>query len=362
MLNSMYYHWTKRHHESTENATNLQPDIALIVGNVHNAVKFFAHKFILSNHSGYFKTLLATYKGYEVHISNINAQTFAYLLTFMYTGHLDLNALNVYELFLASNLLHITEALALCRQFIAESQQQQLSSSSKSIVKPIPRKKIFVPNTSPPFDGIQTLKYQPLRTSNDLSPSIFKPVGNLIKSDFAEDDTNRNRTTVVDENVTKSPSINEDVENPPPNHSKKSNTPPNVILDIACCDGPIKFRKVINKYYDPNKAITNGCSSKDQTNTTQINVACQGCKHVFKNYHKFKKNNTAGSSNGGANAITTSQSTKPTNSAELKSKKKTETSNLQCYTCKTCGSKFPSYYFVHKHRKLHHSETRDNSD
>lgn len=33
--------------------------------------------------------------------------------------------------------------------------------------------------------------------------------------------------------------------------------------------------------------------------------------------------------------------------------------NVQYYPCKTCGSKFPSYYFVHKHRKLCH-ENEDN--
>jgi len=30
--------------------------------------------------------------------------------------------------------------------------------------------------------------------------------------------------------------------------------------------------------------------------------------------------------------------------------------NVQYFPCKTCGSKFPSYYFVHKHRRLCHGE------
>lgn len=30
--------------------------------------------------------------------------------------------------------------------------------------------------------------------------------------------------------------------------------------------------------------------------------------------------------------------------------------NVQYYPCKTCGSKFPSYYFVHKHRKMCHTD------
>uniref|UniRef100_A0A182SAW5 C2H2-type domain-containing protein n=1 Tax=Anopheles maculatus TaxID=74869 RepID=A0A182SAW5_9DIPT len=35
--------------------------------------------------------------------------------------------------------------------------------------------------------------------------------------------------------------------------------------------------------------------------------------------------------------------------------------NVQYYPCKTCGSKFPSYYFVHKHRKLCHTEDDDDT-
>lgn len=35
--------------------------------------------------------------------------------------------------------------------------------------------------------------------------------------------------------------------------------------------------------------------------------------------------------------------------------------NVQYYPCKTCGSKFPSYYFVHKHRKLCHTEEEDDN-
>ncbi|CAH2052697.1 unnamed protein product, partial [Iphiclides podalirius] len=32
---------------------------------------------------------------------------------------------------------------------------------------------------------------------------------------------------------------------------------------------------------------------------------------------------------------------------------------LHYYPCKTCGSKFPSYYFVHKHRKRCHGESEE---
>ncbi len=30
--------------------------------------------------------------------------------------------------------------------------------------------------------------------------------------------------------------------------------------------------------------------------------------------------------------------------------------NVQFFPCKVCGAKFPSYYFVHKHKKLWHED------
>lgn len=35
--------------------------------------------------------------------------------------------------------------------------------------------------------------------------------------------------------------------------------------------------------------------------------------------------------------------------------------NVQYFPCKICGSKFPSYYFVHKHRRMCHREEPDES-
>jgi hypothetical protein len=32
---------------------------------------------------------------------------------------------------------------------------------------------------------------------------------------------------------------------------------------------------------------------------------------------------------------------------------------FQFFPCKICGAKFPSYYFVHKHKKLWHADEED---
>ena len=36
--------------------------------------------------------------------------------------------------------------------------------------------------------------------------------------------------------------------------------------------------------------------------------------------------------------------------------------NVQFFPCKICGAKFPSYYFVHKHKKMWHADETVGSD
>ena len=36
--------------------------------------------------------------------------------------------------------------------------------------------------------------------------------------------------------------------------------------------------------------------------------------------------------------------------------------HFQFFPCKICGAKFPSYYFVHKHKKMWHNDDGDEED
>ena len=36
--------------------------------------------------------------------------------------------------------------------------------------------------------------------------------------------------------------------------------------------------------------------------------------------------------------------------------------NVQYFPCKICGAKFPSYYFVHKHKKMWHAAQMQQED
>ncbi len=317
---------------------NVQPDVTLLVGNTNNTAKFLAHKYVLSRHSGYFKTLFSSYEGHEAQISNISSHTFAYLLTFMYTGHLELNPLNVYEIFLASNLLHVTDALNLCKLYLMDGHNYALS-----IVKPIPRKTVAV---SSAFESSRTLKYQPLRTDDEHS-SIFKPVRpDAFKNEAVNENDKENSADGEKEDSDRT-ALTEN------NAKTASRTAGNVVLDVACCDGPIKFHKVTNKYYDPQKAIA---AVSGNEGASHIAATCHGCKFVLKSPRRIRKYEDRFYTNDS----TASEPHPDASSANSKHKKRAE--NPQCHQCKTCGSKFPSYYFVHKHKKLHHQNEKRLAD
>ncbi|XP_072934165.1 uncharacterized protein [Epargyreus clarus] len=69
------------------------------------------------------------------------------------------------------------------------------------------------------------------------------------------------------------------------------------VLDVASCDGPVRFSRVLNAAW------------------REARPEREWCRH-----------------------------------------RKAARAALHYYPCKTCGSKFPSYYFVHKHRKRCHAE------
>ncbi|KAF9796627.1 hypothetical protein SFRURICE_012720 [Spodoptera frugiperda] len=72
----------------------------------------------------------------------------------------------------------------------------------------------------------------------------------------------------------------------------------NTVLDIASCDGPVQFSRVLNVAW--------------RESSPERGWPCRA--------------------------------------------RKAARATLHYYPCKTCGCKFPSYYFVHKHRKRCHAE------
>lgn len=164
-----------------------------------------------------------------------------------------------------------------------------------------------------------------------------------------------------------------------------------VVLDIACCDGPIKFHRILNQNYT---ASASGLRQQQQSqlrskapsypsvenqeifeendengrpeDTSEVDETiestsgssgsynCSFCPHTFKSqycYIKHRRKHILPAQNE-INQQTEGARRREVRFLDL---------NVQYYPCKICGSKFPSYYFVHKHKKLCHADEQ-NSD
>ncbi|XP_022216046.2 insulinoma-associated protein 1 [Drosophila obscura] len=154
------------------------PDVILEVGPAPSAVRFVAHALVLGMHSGYLRSAIRmdesaaaaasgvasnNSSGTRTHgatgelllyLGNVTADQFAPLLTYMYTGYLDLNVDNIFAVLLATHVLHMPRALEICRSFLARAQTEgylngngnpppQLcptAPASAKIIRPIPSK------------------------------------------------------------------------------------------------------------------------------------------------------------------------------------------------------------------------------
>ncbi|XP_029663737.1 mucin-5AC [Formica exsecta] len=195
--------------------------------------------------------------------------------------------------------------------------------------------------------------------------------------------------------------------------ASSSSTVFSVIYDIACCDGPVRFHRVLNENYssatsshgaqtrpqrncqlmieseDPSSENEeNGGPASEQTgdglarspNNDSSNDAnsannggcytCGYCKHTFKSQYCYRKHakrhllpptritettSDSGDSGSRQEAAAVAAAAARGNRREVK----LLDLNVQYYPCKICGCKFPSYYFVHKHRKLCHANDEE---
>lgn len=163
---SLYRAWLMR--DAVAAATLASPpDVVINVGGNSgmspprstSAHQFAAHRAVLASHSGYLKALLAaaaapgTSSTVTIAVPNVSPEVFAPLLTFMYTGYLDITHENIYGVLLATHLLHMPRALDLCRTFLVQNQQPQSQpslsrhlttpASLPTLVKPIPSRKML---------------------------------------------------------------------------------------------------------------------------------------------------------------------------------------------------------------------------
>lgn len=295
-------------------------------------------------------------------VPNVNIDEFSSLLTFMYTGYLDLNIGNIYNILLATHILHMPRALEICRGYLMQSQPQQEAQRS-SIIKPIPSRKTILPHPQiypPIFSNLQKSEETPFKTveKSEATPSTSK----IVEPDAKKPDEKKT--------------------NEKPKQKKRDGSGEKVVIDIACCDGPVRFHRVVNKNYGLattetnyeaeqvnrnevlNKVMTENIRDKKISDENQAQgnssdlFTCLYCNHTFKSQYCYQKH-----ARRHLNPVSLeSKSLQKMENVAAKREVKLLDMNVQYYPCKTCGSKFPSYYFVHKHRKLCHPEEMADSN
>lgn len=166
-----------------------------------------------------------------------------------------------------------------------------------------------------------------------------------------------------------------------------------VVYDIACCDGPVRFHRVLNENYSsatygPVGAPQRNCqpaedlssendenggpttreprspsndSSNDDSNNGASNAGsytCGYCKHTFKSQYCYRKHAKRHLLPTRINEVADANARQEAPRPGRREVRLLDL-NVQYYPCKICGCKFPSYYFVHKHRKLCHANDEE---
>ncbi|XP_058463480.1 uncharacterized protein LOC131437865 [Malaya genurostris] len=473
--------------------TTLPPDTIIEVG-PPPFTRYAAHSALVSAHSGYLRAALRSDRQtvnadtIPIYIPNVTTEQFTPLLTYMYTGFLDLNIENIFGVLLATHILHMPRALELCRGFLSATQTEHYygglggisaatetgghsvskikpESETSKVVRPIaskatgiglnfiapPTSHISLPSTHTPFKSLLTVSQSPTVTTENVENSS-PPPGRTSSTDAEAHNSCANKLTNL--NTTEESQPLKEIQQKRQSKSlkrgasksdsivttvvKDSNTgDKGVIIDIASCDGPVRFRRVLNDSYGTNSTsnIINipdeskghlryvsssfhqqmvrninerkqnmatgesyGCSSNKDENSQDNNQSqsvaidaivapatvgeqvynCVYCKHTFKSQYCYQKHAKRHliplSMDTGSNVSVpvvdhVSSGTKEKESTVARYRKSTNHSssttkrevkpldmNVQYYPCKTCGSKFPSYYFVHKHRKMCHAD------
>lgn len=418
----MFTNWLTSDTPSNRESLNPLPDVVIEVG-PPPFTRLPAHSTVLTSQSGFFRAAMnrANESGKQpentIFLPNITVDHFTPLLAYMYHGYLELNFENIFGVLLATHLLHMPRALEICRDFLAHTQSQRndfyssavpqplapSSSTSATLVRPIASKASnlglnFISPPKAPSCLLLPSLGTPFRSINDLADE--KPQ-KIIKLDEAAKEREEKKSLKKLHHTSKTlqPQSSKKVTE---NSTQEAGDCEKVIIDIASCDGPVRFRRILNEAYELNKkappvAAEAGAEGKyqpsnalsfhqqmvrnineqyskqksissqnsEESENSQLSnelYTCVYCNHTFKSKYCYQKHakrhiNPLATSGKLREDCESSDGDVKKSSSEMKRDSiKPLDMNVQYYPCKTCGCKFPSYYFVHKHRKLCHPE------
>lgn len=376
------------------------PDVIIEVG-PSPFTRYPAHSGILSSQSGYFRAAIirlsenGKLNENVIFLPNINVEHFTPLLTYMYTGYLDLNFENIFGVLLATHLLHMPRALEICRDFLAHTQRHQNDFYPSPPLPPITSKVIRPIASKASNFGLNFVS--PPKASNTL---LLPSIGTKFKSISSEHETVKK---VENEKKNEEEKKVIKVSSPACSVTTKSEVNDKVVIDIASCDGPVRFKRVLNDAFERKKQPTVApevqqmpseikfsaavsfheqmvrnineqykknfsTQSNEESENSEHSIdlyTCVYCNHTFKSKYCYQKHakrhinplNPHGRCRMDVECESSDGEYKKQQAQNIKRDSiKPLDMNVQYYPCKYCGCKFPSYYFVHKHRKLCHPE------
>ncbi|KAL7645195.1 UNVERIFIED_CONTAM: hypothetical protein RMT77_003581 [Armadillidium vulgare] len=442
---------------------------------------FRAHSQILGNHSPYLRASINSLREPRLLLPHIPAGGFAAVLSYMYTGRITLTQAPIYEILITAHILQMPAIVALCQTLLTTSQisSSEIMRQTFSIEDITEDKRLRISYSDRPLPEALSAwrslaQLVPTSMSKDrdkanstlIRPTPTRPMA-LVAEEKAEPPNSDGHHSHLDfSHSMKDVPFRLTSESPSPSLNDKDGDErqsvgrfSSVVLDVAACDGPVFFERVINKAFKAGNESDPKCfsGSDSESSESEINVVdtadddtnslsesfsltpsfmqrlqpnlstteggsrtyhCVYCNNNFKSHYCYQKHmrrhinpitaeqtenitqtkeadisNTTEEKPDEESAIPTSSGTKrgyfyskndrnlfkrkaqlSENDSGSGSESQSSTSggsissvttgtklkvldlNVQYFPCKTCGSKFPSYYFVHKHRRLCHNE------
>jgi hypothetical protein len=419
---------------------------------------FPANKVVLMQHSGYFRSVLSA-TSTSLILPTVPPDYFAILLAAMCSNNASLvptlTSENVYQLLLYGQLLQMPAIVLQCKAYIsttaaaaaksplilaaseaAATLTRQVSSTataaeavttSSHVLRPIPNK-VEPPLLWKPWLYPASLYQEWLAKIAAAATTASRTTGNESNSNFPahfQPEPSSSSSSLQNE-AAKQPQLMELLSHNTNKKSRKKKPRPDYsdeenfveydveedasgvqdALDIAACDGPVRFTRIINPVLvnsddeDPNANggeevdVVSHSPSLEDSNTSNeahfpgaqsaaasdMTYKCLFCNHVFKSHYCYQKHkrrhlnpftvdfttaaveamkkrpvvvaSTAATIAPPPPSATTTASVSPASSTTTALKD----INVQFFPCKICGAKFPSYYFVHKHKKIWHAD------
>ncbi|GAB6028721.1 hypothetical protein CHUAL_014142 [Chamberlinius hualienensis] len=384
--------------------------------------------------------------------TSVGIEIFSVLLDFMYTSRLQIDSANVLEVLSAAQMLLMPRVIELCRSYLLQRHLTGCLSDFYSINRTFPSPSplnlnlnnpevapsAFYPTCNsdrgvnpflnlnrPTSDQYCSASSSALSTHHIIRPIPSKYPYNVIS--LATPTVGSTATTATETRSSSSPAAkntqnvapddpgttpsssnilnNSDaiptnkivVENSSQSSSdgaslSRSNSTDKEFMDVACCDGPVKFQRVLNQNCNLVIMMMSGDSSVDTSKKSQesekttddveeeaktfeksdddafdepppakaskrVNYRCVYCRHTYKSlccYLKHKQRHLNPKSKLGFKADGDVAHQEEEKSPESETATTTREINVPFYPCRVCGLKFPSYYFVHKHRRACH--------